>query len=193
MTVTTLKRMTLALIGVAMAACSSAPEPVDLARGEVAGIKISATVESVDLAARKITLKGAGGNVETYSVGPEVKRLAEVKAGDTLTLDYKVAAVVELRQPTEEEKKAPLVLIEGSDRAPSDRPPGAAFARVVRAVAFVEAVDAKAQTFSIRGPLGGLIQIPVSNPERLASVKIWQAVVVKFIESALLQVEPGSK
>lgn len=187
----TMKHLSLVLVGVAMAACSSAPEPGTQARGEVAGIKISATVESVDLPGRKITLKGPKGNLETYTVGEEVKRLAEIKAGDTLTLDYKVAAVAELRQPTEEEKKAPLVLAEGSDRAPSDQPPGAAFARVVRAVAFVESVDAKSQSFTIRGPLGGLLQIPVADPEKLASVKVWQAVVVRFVESALLQVTPS--
>jgi len=187
------KRMTLALIGSLLAACSSSPETAPQAHGEVAGIKISATVESVDLKSRKITLKGAKGNSETYIVGEEVKRLAEIKVGDVITLDYKVAAIAELRPPTEEEKKNPVLLAQGADRAPSSKPPGAAFARAVRVVAFVEAVDARSQTFSIRGPLGGLIEIPVSDPAMLSSVKVWQAVVVTFVESALLTVEPGSK
>jgi hypothetical protein len=185
----------LTLIGLTLAACSSGPEvpAAPRSRGEIGAIKISARVESVDLATRRITLKSPQGSPETYIVGPEVKRLAEIKVGDTITLDYKVAATAELREPTAEEKKTPVVVAEGADRAPADQPPGAAFARVLRVVALVEAVDAQAKAFSIRGPLGGLIKIPVDDPALLASVKIWQAVVVTFVESALLSVEPGPK
>src|SRR3982751_5391810 len=97
------RRVTPVLLGLAMAACSSTPAapPSPKARGEAVGIKISAVVEAIDLAARRITLKGPQGNSESYIAGPEVKRLAEIKVGDKVTLDYKVAAVAELRAPTE--------------------------------------------------------------------------------------------
>lgn len=182
-------------IGLAMAACSSTPaaSPAPKARGEAVGIKISATVEALDLATRRITLKGSEGRSETYVAGPEVKRLAEIKVGDKITLDYKIAVVAELREPTEEEKKAPLVMVEGAERAPADLPPGAAFARAVRAVVAIEAVDAAKQNFSVRGPLGGLVQIHVDDAARFALVKNWKTVVVTIAESALLAVEPGSK
>ena len=185
----------LTLISLTLAACASGPEApaAPRSRGEIGAIKISARVESVDLATRRITLKSPQGSPETYIAGPEVKRLAEIKVGDTVTLDYKVAAVAELREPTAEEKKTPVVVAEGAERAPSDQPPGGAFARVLRIVALVEAVDAPGKTFSIRGPLGGMIKIPVEDPALLSSVKIWQAVVVTFVESALLSVEPGPK
>lgn len=187
--------MTAILVGLTLAACSSTPKPPPgpKARGEAAGIKITATVTAVDLAERRITLKGPQGNSESYIAGPEVKRLAEIKVGDKISLDYKVAVVAELREPTEEEKKAPLVLAEGADRAPSDQPPGAAFGRAVRVVALIEAVDPAAKTFSVRGPLGGLVQVRVDDDALLASVKVWKAIVVTFVETALLTVEPGSK
>ncbi len=183
------------LIGLALAACSSTPAAPSgpKARGEVAGIKISAAVQSVDLATRRITLQGPKGEPETYIASPEVKRLAEIKVGDKITLDYKVAAIAELREPSDEEKKAPLVIVEGADRAPADQPPGGAFARVVRVVALVEAMDAATQNFSVRGPLGGLIQIHVDDAAKFAELKIWKAVVVTYVESALLQVEPAPK
>jgi len=190
-----LHRGILVLIGLTLAGCSSGPEApaVPRSRGQIGSIKISARVESVDLATRRITLKSPQGNPETYVAGPEVKRLAEIKVGDTITLDYKVAATAELREPTAEEKKTPVVVAEGADRAPADQPPGGAFARVLRVVALVETVDAQAKTFSIRSPLGGMIKIPVDDPALLASVKVWQAVVVTFVETALLSVEPGPK
>jgi hypothetical protein len=185
----------LSVIGLTLAACSSGPEAPSAprARGQIGGLKISARVESVDLATRRIVLKSPQSGSETYIAGPEVKRLPEIKVGDTITLDYKVAATAELREPTAEEKKSPVTVAQGADRAPADQPPGGAFARVTRVVALVEAVDAEAKTFSIRGPMGGMIKIPVDDPAMIASLKIWQAVVVTFVESALLSVEPASK
>jgi hypothetical protein len=189
------RRVTPVLLGLAMGACSSTPAapPAPKARGEAAGIKVTATVEAIEMATRRVTLKGPKGASETYIAGPEVKRLAEIKVGDKITLDYKVVVIAELREPSEEEKKAPLVMVEGAERAPSDQPPGAAFARAVRVVALVEALDAASQTFSVRGPLGGMVQIRVDDAAKFAELKIWKAVVVTFAESALLTVEPSPK
>jgi hypothetical protein len=189
------RRLTPVLLGLSLAACSSTPAAPSApkARGEAAGIKITASVESVDMATRRVTLKGPKGESETYIAGPEVKRLAEIKAGDKITLDYKVVVIAELREATEEEKKSPLVMVEGADRAPSDQPPGAAFARAVRMVALIETLDAASQNFSVRGPLGGVVQIHVDDAAKFAELKIWKAVVVTFAESALLTVEPAPK
>lgn len=189
------RRLASLLAALTLAACSSAPEApaAPKARGEAAGIKVTSTVEAVDVAARRITLKGPKGNVETYLVDKEVRRLGEIKVGDKVTADYKVAAIAELREPTAEERSAPLVMAQGADRAPSDQPPGAAFARAVRVVALIESVDAAARTFSIRGPLDGVLQLRVEDAAAFASLKAGQAVVVVFAESLLLAVEPGSK
>src|SRR5689334_5847808 len=111
-------RLSSLLAVLTLAACSSTPT-APKARGEAAGVKVSATVESVDVPGRRITLKGPRGNVETYLVDKEVRRLAEIKVGDRVTADYKVAAIAELREPTAEEKGAPLVMAQGADRAPS--------------------------------------------------------------------------
>lgn len=192
----TLPRMTLMLLGLSLAACSSSserPAKAPTARGELIGMKVSTKVEAVDVAGRRITLKGPSGNPETFVVGEEVKRLAEIKAGDSISFEYKVAAIAELREPSADEKKAPLVVTEGADRAPSDKPPGAALARVIRVVAQIEMIDSATQSFSVRGPMGGLVRIPVADPAVLSSLKVWQGVVVTFIESALLNVEPASK
>lgn len=177
------------LLLLGLAACSSAPA----ARGEGAAVKISAVVEAVDVPARTITLKGPHGDVETFRVGGEVKRLAEIKAGDTVTADYKVAATAELREPTAEERSQPLVLAQGADRAPSDQPPGAAFARAVRVVAPVESVDPETRTFTVRGPFEGTVRIRVEDPAAFGTVQKGKAIVITFAESLLLSVEPGPK
>ncbi len=170
-----------------LAACSSASGPI--ARGESAEAKVSSSVEAVDVAGRQITLKGPQGNVEVFTVGPEVKRLGEIKAGDTITTEYKVVAVAELREPTAEEKSAPLVMVRGADRAPSDKPPGAAFARAVRMVATIESIDEKARSFIIRAPLKGTVQVHVDDAEVFARLKQGMAIVAVFTETMLISVE----
>ena len=47
--------------------------------------------------------------------------------------------MAELREPTAEEEKAPLVLAEMIDRRPSNLPPGATLARSIRIVTTIDA------------------------------------------------------
>jgi hypothetical protein len=101
--------------------------------------------------------------------------------------------LAELREPTEEEKSAPVILKEGSDRAPAEKPPGAVFARAIRLVATVESVDAAARTFTVRGPLEGTVKFRVDPGVDFSSVSVGKAVVVMFVETLLLSVEPGPK
>jgi hypothetical protein len=51
-------------------------------------VDLSATVEAVDLKNRIVTLRGPKGNVVTLKVGDHVKRLGEVKVGDTVAARY---------------------------------------------------------------------------------------------------------
>jgi hypothetical protein len=51
-------------------------------------VDLSATVEAVDLKNRNVTLRGPKGNVVTLKVGDHVKRLGEVKVGDTVAARY---------------------------------------------------------------------------------------------------------
>jgi hypothetical protein len=191
---------------VVAASCSNAPQqneassasvqPAEtgpVARGEAASVQVSFSVEAVDAEKRLITLKGPQGNVGEFEVGDQVQRLAEIKAGDKINADYKVAAVAELREPTEAEKSAPLVIDEGGQRAASDQPPAAAIARAVKAVATIEALDAPAQNFTVKGPLDGMVTVHVDDATVFSQLKVGQSVIVSFAETLLLSVEPGAK
>ena len=191
-----LRSFSLLLAGLALVSCSSSPEEdsgVPRARGAAGQIKLSLIVESVDVQGRKITLKHPQGGTATYAVRPEVKRLNEVKAGDTLQVEYNAVAVAELRKPTPEEAKEPLVLRENADRAPSTLPPGAAFARAIRMVLHIEDVDSSGSTFTVRGPLSGKVRVSLDSNAARGTVKEGEVVVVTFYESVLLQVDPGSR
>jgi hypothetical protein len=200
------------LFGVVLASCSGAPKEnastnqnaaatmesnkaaeAPIARGEAAELKVSLTVEAVDVEKRVITLKGPQGNEGTYEVGDQVKRLSEIKAGDKVNAEYKVAAVAELREPTEEEKSSPLTAVSTGERGTSDQPPAAGIARAVRAVTTIVALDAPNQSFTVQGPMEGIVTVHVDDPTVFSHLQVGQTIVVTFAETLVLSVQPGAK
>jgi hypothetical protein len=171
----------------------NAPRSVILLRGVAAGVKVSLSVVAVDTEHRLITLRGPEGNEAVYQVGDAVKRLGEIKAGDTLTADYQVAAIAELRKPTAEELNNPLVVTKGFGRAPSEAPPAAAFERSVRVVAKIEALDRPDQTLMLKCPLQGTVAVHVDNDPVFVTLRVGQAIVASFTETLTLMIEPGQK
>ena len=62
-------------------------------------IEVTGNVESIDTNNRTIALRGPAGNVRTYKVGPEVKRLNEVKMGDQVVLRVTQAVALSVGNP----------------------------------------------------------------------------------------------
>lgn len=62
-------------------------------------IEVTGNVESIDTKNRTIALKGPAGNVRTYKVGPDVKRLNEVKKGDQVVLRVTQAMALSVGNP----------------------------------------------------------------------------------------------
>jgi len=208
--------LSVALLGVALASCSktskestssteNAPpggaavestktaESAPIARGEATTIQAVFTVEAVDAEKRTIKLKGPNGNEGEYEVGDQVKRLAEIKPGDKLHAEYKVAAVAELREPTEEEKSAPVVDVTATARGTSEAPPAGGIARTVRVVTTIVALDHANQTLTVKGPEGNTVTEHVEDPTVFEHLTVGQSIVVTFAETLALTVHPGKK
>jgi len=62
-------------------------------------LQIQADVEGVDYKNRTITLKDPAGEIRTYKVSKEVKRLKEVKKGDQVVVDVTQALALEVVKP----------------------------------------------------------------------------------------------
>jgi hypothetical protein len=195
-------RLILLLTLALASACSEPPKdaepakatgPVVRARGEAAGLKIVLAVEGVDVEKRRITLRGPGGKVGTYPVTPEVRRLSEMHAGDTILAEYAVVALAELREPTAEEEKAPLVIAEMIDRRPANQSPGGTLIRSLRVVTTIDAVNATAATITLRGPLDGQVLAKVEDASVLPQLRAGQKIVVTFDETLILSVDPGTR
>ncbi|HEV8542660.1 MAG TPA: hypothetical protein VGR78_09735, partial [Verrucomicrobiae bacterium] len=86
-------------------------------------VTATATVQDLDLEKRELTLKGPLGDVSTITVDKSVKRLDEIKPGDQVTAKYYLSIAAELREPTDEEKEHPIMIVEGTAKAPKDASP----------------------------------------------------------------------
>ena len=62
-------------------------------------VEVKATVVAIDYQTRKVTLKGPEGNIVNVTAGPEVKRLSEVKPGDSVVARLTRAVSIEVSKP----------------------------------------------------------------------------------------------
>lgn len=145
-------------------------------------LTVTATVESVDVATREVTLKGPEGHLVSFTAGDKVERLNEVKKGDQVTVEYYIGIAGELRPPTEAEKAEPYVVLKDEARAPKSEAPAGAVLHSVRVVATVDALDLTAQTVTLKGPMGRYLTVRVDDPAKLTKAKIGDTVVVVATE-----------
>ena len=176
--------------GVSLAAHAQdgAKTPTLTAEDEVV-VSVTATVEALDLEKRELTLKGPLGNVTTLTVDKAVRRLDEVKVGDEVSAKYYVSVAAELREPTEEEKKSPLVVAEGMARAPKGTAPAAGGLRVIRVVATVEGLERPTRLLTLKGPRGNYMSTRARDVKKLEKLRLGDTIVVTFTEALAISVE----
>jgi Cu/Ag efflux protein CusF len=183
----------LASIAAAQEKKESPAEP--LTTGGAVLVSITATIESVDLGKREVTLKGPLGNTVTFVVDERIKRLNEFKVGDHVTAEYYVAIAGELREPTAEEKQAPLTVLGGLARAPQGTEPAGGGLHQIKAVTTVEGIDLPTQTVTLKGPRGNYITVRAQDPENLKKFRVGDTIVATYTEALAVSLEkaPGLK
>ena len=110
-------------LGVIIADEKPAAAGARMAREDAVLVTITASVEAINQTNREVTVKGPLGNSVTFIADQRVKRLNEIKVGDLIKADYYVSVAAELRQPTAEEEKVPLVMLDAAATAPASAAP----------------------------------------------------------------------
>ncbi len=175
-----------------VAVSAGAPLETGVGRNEIEFVEVSATVKSVDKKKRTITLIGPDKKTMTFDVDPAVKRLAEVKAGDKIFVQYFQSLAFEVREPTAEEKKAPKVVADAIGKNTELLPPGAAAARATHAIVTIVAIDRTRQTVTVKGPEGRVVEVQVVEPKNLKKIKIGDTVAVTYTEGIAVGINPAS-
>ncbi len=162
--------------------------------GEIGAVlKAAAIVEGVDQEKRLLTLKKADGGSMTLRVGPEVKRLAEIKPGDSVVAEFVNAVTYEVREPTAEERAQPQKAVLVAGRTDSSLPPGAGATTLARGVVSIVALDQEAKTVTIKAADGKTTVLTVNKPENFERMHIGDTAVITYMEATALRIEPAQK
>jgi hypothetical protein len=187
-----------ALVAVGQIAVQSAEErsvasDKPMSRVEAVLVSATASVEAIDYTNREVTLKGPLGNQVTFTVDQRVKRFNEIKVGDLVQADYYVSLAAELRKPTPEEKKHPIVLLDAAGKAPPGTSPAAGGLRRFKVVTTIEGLDRPTQTVTVKGPRGNYLTARVADPSRLTQVRIGENIVITYTEALAISLEKTQK
>jgi len=164
-----------------------------MGRKDAVLVTVTASVEAIDRATREVTLKGPLGNTVTFTVDQRVKRLDEVKVGDVVRADYYISIAADVRKPTAEELKHPLVLLDAAGKAPPGTSPAAGGLRRFKVVTTIEGLDRPTQTVTVKGPRGNYLTARVADPSRLTKVHIGDNIVITYTEALAISLEKAEK
>jgi hypothetical protein len=138
-------------------------------------------------------LKGPLGNKVTFTVDKRVKRLNEMKIGDRVQADYYVSFAAELRPPTADEEKNPIVMLDAAGKAPPGTSPAAGGLRRFKVLTTIEGLDRPTQTITVKGPLGNLFTARVADPARLTQARIGETIVITYTEALAVSLKKTEK
>lgn len=171
------------------AAAITATAPGKAAAGEV--VQLQGKIKSVDQAKRSVVVVGPQGNEVEVSVGDRVKNFSQIAKGDLVTLSFMQAVLAELKKvgPGAVRER---VESQHAHAAPLGEKPAGAIERTISVVADVVAINAKAQTVTLRGPRRS-IEVAVNDPALISGLKIGDQVEARYIEAVAVEVTAGKR
>jgi hypothetical protein len=150
-------------------------------------VKASLLVTAVDVAKRTLTLKAQDGRTQVLEVGPEVKRLSEIAAGDTVQVEFDEGLVLELQAP-DSATVAPE-MVEAAGRADKTQAPGAAAAAGVRATVTVTSINPKDRVVIFQGPQGNQYDVKAGPNVKIDKLKVGDRLLATYIQAVAVKVE----
>ena len=184
------KQLGAALLALALAPLAFADnhgDPADEAGGRAMAMVIEAVITDIDRETKQVTIEGPMGQSQTLTATEEVVSLDEVAVGDRIRATYIAALEGEVREPTEEEKENPWVVLEDAGQAPDMPAVGAA--RMIRAVCTIEGMNRVLGTVTVMDPRGKLHLIEDVEPEKMEGVLLGDTVVLVYSEALALSLE----
>jgi predicted nucleotidyltransferase len=131
----------IACLLLAFVAFPASAEQVDPIKGKLsaAGVTKRMTVTQIDQATREVVLRSTDGEETTFLAGPEVRNLAQVETGDTVTITYVEGVAVRV-YPISPDAKGRVEKTEVS-RAPLGAKPYGMVSRHIELTGQVDALD----------------------------------------------------
>jgi hypothetical protein len=162
--------------------------------GQSDTISVRATVKSVDLKSRTVTLVGPQGNAMTLKVGDEVRNLPQVRPGNKVIVRYH-ASVAYVLAPKGTRLPDDSLTAGAARAAPGQLPAGAIGSKLV-VTGTVVGVDPVAHTLQLVNPSGGMIRtVDVVTPEgqkAMNMIQVGDTITAVITEAVAVAVEPAT-
>lgn len=166
---------------------SQLDEPLTVERS--VEMTLTARVKSVDLATRRLAVQDSAGQELVFYVDPEVRRLSEVRPGDTVRLGGRSTLVAELRPPTPEEAANPITIVDTETRASAGQSPAANMQTTYRVVTTVVGLDVAKMLVTLRGPLGDTLVVRGRNEANVRRLRLGDSIVITYTEAVAILVD----
>jgi hypothetical protein len=154
-------------------------------------LTMTAQVLAVDLKERELTLKDKEGNIYIIDVPPEVRRLAEIKAGDLIVAQYRQALALGLSKTDSMGGISVSRSTISADRAGRDQPPGAVVRENVQVLANIIALDRANRLVTVRGAVQ-TVTLKVPENIDIDQIKVGDEVLASYIQELAINIAPAS-
>ncbi len=171
-----------------------AVNPQETAAARVSVSTLTATVKSVDMGTRTVTLVDKEGDEIAFQAGEEVRNLGQVKVGDKVTVEYYEGLLADLQTGPAAPPGAPIEETTAVERAPLGARPAGGVGRAVRARVVIDFVDPLRNVVHFTGPLGRTHIVKVAKPEfraMLKNLKAGDQVDLTYFEALVVSVTPA--
>lgn len=172
--------------------CAQASDMAGIAHTET--VSARATVKTVDLPTRTVTLETSDGKTIVLQVGDQVQNLPQVHPGDTVIAHFYTSSAYVLAPPGTKLPDNSLTMA-GVRAAPGEKPGGAVGTKMV-VTGLVVGVDPTSHTVSLVNPAGGPVRtVNVVTPEGQQSmklIKVGDTITAIITDAVLVGVEPAS-
>lgn len=162
--------------------------------GRTESVSARATIKTVDLQTRTVTLETSDGHTIVLKVGDQVQNLPQVRPGDTVIAHYYTSTAYVLA-PAGTKLPDDSLTVADARATPGEKPGGAVGSRMVVS-GLVVAVDPTLHTISLVDPAGGRIRsVNVVTPEGQQSmklIKIGDTITAIITEAVMVGVEPAA-
>src|SRR4051812_15481421 len=146
-----------------------------------------ATVQAVDEAERRLTLKTPRGYVFTCKVDERVTNLPRIRPGDQVAITYTQSLAVQVVKKGEGQADQPIL----TDPAADGEQPRGNLTRELTMTAEVAAIDQKNNSITLRDGSGDLRSFSVRHPERLSRLHVGDHLWIRYTEGTAIAVEPA--
>jgi hypothetical protein len=140
-------------------------------------ITAQAIITAIDVPSRRVTLTGPEGRQLTFTAGPEIKNLPQMRVGDKVTATFAQRLVVTVRS----DDAAPrLANFATQATALKGEKPGMLVAEETESVARVTAIDSTNRTANLQFSDGVVNNVPVRPDVELSRYKVGDNVVIRL-------------